>query len=64
MATLTDRRRFDVAQRLFASANINLEKTETSVKAVTMREPRFFPLVLYVALCGLHSLDGTVEELF
>lgn len=64
VATLTDRRRFDVAQRLFASANINLEKTETSVKAVTMREPRFFPLVLYVALCGLHSLGGTVEELF
>uniref|UniRef100_A0A8C9G772 Gasdermin E n=1 Tax=Pavo cristatus TaxID=9049 RepID=A0A8C9G772_PAVCR len=64
VATLTDRGRFDVAQRLFASTNINLEKTESSVKAVTMREPRFFPLVLYVALCGLHSLGGTVEELF
>ncbi|XP_019472015.1 gasdermin-E isoform X2 [Meleagris gallopavo] len=64
VATLTDRGRFDVVQRLFASANINLEKTESSVKAVTMREPRFFPLVLYVALCGLHSLSGTVEELF
>ncbi|XP_052549516.1 gasdermin-E isoform X1 [Tympanuchus pallidicinctus] len=64
VATLTDTGRFDVVQRLFASTNINLEKTESSVKAVTMREPRFFPLVLYVALCGLHSLSGAVEELF
>ncbi|OXB56210.1 hypothetical protein ASZ78_016579 [Callipepla squamata] len=63
VATLTDRRRFDAAQRLFASSNIHLEKTESSVKAVTMREPGFFPLVLYVALCGLHSLGGTAEEL-
>ncbi|NXI67114.1 GSDME protein, partial [Anseranas semipalmata] len=58
VATLTDRGRFDVVQRLFASSNINLEMTESSVKAVTMREPRFFPLVLYVALYGLHSLGG------
>ncbi|XP_065608983.1 gasdermin-E [Cyrtonyx montezumae] len=64
VATLTDRRRFDAVQRLFASSNINLEKTESSVKAVTTREPGFFPLVLYVALCGLHSLGGTAEELF
>ncbi|XP_027751900.1 gasdermin-E isoform X2 [Empidonax traillii] len=60
VATLTDRRRFDVAKRLLASSNINLEMTESSVKAVTMKEPRFFPLVLYVALCGLHALDGNV----
>ncbi|NXL93202.1 GSDME protein, partial [Alectura lathami] len=58
VAALTDRGRFDVVQRLFASSNINLEKTESSVKAVTMREPSFFPLVLYVALYGLHSLGG------
>lgn len=64
VATLTDRGRFDVVQRLFASTNIHLEKTESSVKAVTMREPRFFPLVLYVALFGLHSLSGSVWELF
>ncbi|XP_051630899.1 gasdermin-E isoform X2 [Manacus candei] len=60
VATLTDRRRFDVVKRLFASSNIDLEMTESSVKAVTMKEPRFFPLVLYVALCGLRALGGNV----
>ncbi|KAM6276995.1 gasdermin-E isoform 2-T2 [Spheniscus humboldti] len=60
VATLTDRGRFDVAQRLFASSNITLEMTVSSVKAVTMKEPRFFPLVLYVALYGLYALGGNV----
>ncbi|XP_032037136.1 gasdermin-E isoform X1 [Aythya fuligula] len=59
VATLTDRGRFNVVQRLFASSSINLEMTESSVKVVTAREPRFFPLLLYVALYGLHSLGGT-----
>lgn len=63
MATLTDRGRFDVVQRLFASSNIHLETTESSVKAVTMKEPGFFPLVLYVALCGFYALGGNVQEL-
>ncbi|NXG56750.1 GSDME protein, partial [Hemiprocne comata] len=58
VAPLTDRGRFDVVQRLFASSNINLEMTESSVKAVTMKEPRFFPLVLYVALHGFYALGG------
>ncbi|NXY70906.1 GSDME protein, partial [Glareola pratincola] len=58
VAALTDRGRFDVVQRLFASSNINLEMTESSVKAVTMKEPGFFPLVLYVALYGFHALGG------
>ncbi|NXP60531.1 GSDME protein, partial [Chloropsis cyanopogon] len=58
VATLTDRGRFEVVQRLFASSNINLEMTESSVRAVTMKEPRFFPLVLYVALYGFHALGG------
>ncbi|XP_071417045.1 gasdermin-E isoform X2 [Pithys albifrons albifrons] len=60
VAALTDRGRFDVVQRLFTSSNINLEMTESSVKVVTMKEPRFFPLVLYVALYGLHALGGNV----
>ncbi|XP_075602106.1 gasdermin-E [Balearica regulorum gibbericeps] len=60
VATLTDRGRFDVVQRLFASSNINLEMTESSVKAVTMKEPRFLPLVLYVALYGFYALAGNV----
>ncbi|KAM6103743.1 gasdermin-E isoform 3-T5 [Theristicus caerulescens] len=60
VATLTDRGRFDVVQRLFASTNINLEMTESSVKAVTMQEPRFFPLVLYIALYGFSALGGNV----
>ncbi|KFV17272.1 Non-syndromic hearing impairment protein 5, partial [Tauraco erythrolophus] len=58
VAPLTDRGRFDVVQRLFASSNINLEMTESSVKAVTMKEPRFLPLVLYVALYGFFALGG------
>ncbi|XP_068064814.1 gasdermin-E isoform X1 [Anomalospiza imberbis] len=60
VATLADRGRFEVVQRLFASSNISLEMTEFSVKAVTMKEPRFFPLVLYVALYGFHALGGNV----
>ncbi|XP_040445263.1 gasdermin-E isoform X2 [Falco naumanni] len=60
VAALTDRGRFDVVQRLFASSSINLEMTESSVKAVTMKEPRFFPLVLYVALYGFYALGGNV----
>ncbi|XP_069716378.1 gasdermin-E isoform X2 [Phaenicophaeus curvirostris] len=60
VATLTDRRSFDVAQRLFASSSINLEMTASSVKAQTMKEPRFFPLVLYVALYGFYALGGNV----
>ncbi|NXP77708.1 GSDME protein, partial [Ramphastos sulfuratus] len=59
VATLTNRGRFDVVQRLFASSNINLEMTESSVKAVTMKEPRFIPLVLYVALYGFCALGGS-----
>ncbi|XP_037238831.1 gasdermin-E isoform X2 [Falco rusticolus] len=60
VAALTDRGRFDVVQRLFASSSINLEMTVSSVKAVTMKEPRFFPLVLYVALYGFYALGGNV----
>ncbi|XP_077032263.1 gasdermin-E isoform X2 [Agelaius phoeniceus] len=60
VATLADRGRFEAVQRLFASSNINLEMTESSVRAVTMKEPRFFPLVLYVALYGFHALGGNV----
>ncbi|XP_029866140.1 gasdermin-E isoform X2 [Aquila chrysaetos chrysaetos] len=60
VATLTDRGRFDVVQRLFASSNINFEMTESSVKALTVKEPRFFPLVLYVALYGFYALGGNV----
>ncbi|XP_052655899.1 gasdermin-E isoform X2 [Harpia harpyja] len=60
VATLTDSGRFDVVQRLFASSNINFEMTESSVKALTVKEPRFFPLVLYVALYGFYALGGNV----
>uniref|UniRef100_A0A8B9Q4M4 Gasdermin E n=1 Tax=Apteryx owenii TaxID=8824 RepID=A0A8B9Q4M4_APTOW len=62
VASLTDKERFDVMQRLFASSNINLEMTESSVKAVTAKEPRFFPLI-YVALYGFYALGGNVKEL-
>ncbi|NXN90827.1 GSDME protein, partial [Rhinopomastus cyanomelas] len=58
VAALAGGGRFDVVQRLFASSNILLERTESSVKAVTMKEPGFFPLVLYVALYGFRALGG------
>uniref|UniRef100_A0A6G1R3T3 Gasdermin E n=1 Tax=Hypotaenidia okinawae TaxID=2861861 RepID=A0A6G1R3T3_9GRUI len=60
VAALTDRGRFDVVQRLFASSNIDVEMAESSVKARTVKGPGFFPLVLYVALYGFHALAGNV----
>uniref|UniRef100_A0A8D0H1Y3 Gasdermin E n=1 Tax=Sphenodon punctatus TaxID=8508 RepID=A0A8D0H1Y3_SPHPU len=58
LAPLADRGRFHIVQRLFASSNINLEMTETSIKAVTMKTPRFFPFILYVALYGFYTLGA------
>nr|XP_032629746.1 gasdermin-E isoform X3 [Chelonoidis abingdonii] len=60
LAPLTDAGRFRIVQRLFAQSNINLEMMESSVKAVTMKEPSFFPFILYIALYGFYALGGTI----
>uniref|UniRef100_A0A8C8S4E2 Gasdermin E n=1 Tax=Pelusios castaneus TaxID=367368 RepID=A0A8C8S4E2_9SAUR len=60
MATLADTGRFHIVQRLFALSNINLERMESSVKAVTMKEPCFLPFILYIALYGFYALGGTI----
>ncbi|KAJ6666567.1 hypothetical protein lerEdw1_020290 [Lerista edwardsae] len=56
LASLADTGKFQIVQRLFALSNINLEMTESSVRAVTMKNPRFFPIILYIALNGLGAL--------
>ncbi|KAH0627381.1 hypothetical protein JD844_003010 [Phrynosoma platyrhinos] len=56
VAPLADTGRFWLVQRLFALSNINLEMTESSIRAVTMKKPRFFPIILYIALYGLCAL--------
>ncbi|XP_025063884.1 gasdermin-E isoform X3 [Alligator sinensis] len=60
MATFSDTGRFHIVRRLFASSNINLKMTESTVKAVTMKEPRFFPFILYIALYGFYALGGNL----
>ncbi|XP_019390343.1 PREDICTED: non-syndromic hearing impairment protein 5 isoform X2 [Crocodylus porosus] len=60
MATFGDMGRFHIVQRLFASSNINLKMTQSTVKAVTMKEPRFFPFILYIALYGFYALGGNL----
>ncbi|KYO26816.1 non-syndromic hearing impairment protein 5 [Alligator mississippiensis] len=60
MATFSDTGRFHIVQRLFTSSNINLKMTESTVKAVTMKEPRFFPFILYIALYGFYALGGNL----
>ncbi|KAG8139108.1 hypothetical protein E2320_001880 [Naja naja] len=56
LAPLADPGKFQIAQRLFALSNINLEMTESSIKAVTMKRTIFSPIILYIALNGLHVL--------
>ncbi|KAM3820906.1 gasdermin-E [Vipera latastei] len=56
LAPLADPGRFRIAQRLFALSNINLEMTDSSIKAATMKKSNFSPIVLYIALNGLHAL--------
>nr|XP_056713573.1 gasdermin-E [Euleptes europaea] len=62
LAPLTDTGRFHLVQRLFASSNINLEMTESSIRAVTMKKPQFLPIVLYIALYGLCALGWKTEQ--
>lgn len=56
LAPLRDTERFGIAQRLLATADVALERRQSSVKAVTCQVPNISPLVLYVSLSGLHAL--------
>ncbi|EPY87717.1 Nonsyndromic hearing impairment protein 5-like protein [Camelus ferus] len=56
LAPLKDTERFEIMQRLFASADINLEREQSSVKAVTRKDPNISPLILYISLNGLCAL--------
>ncbi|XP_058040128.1 gasdermin-E isoform X1 [Ahaetulla prasina] len=62
LAPLADPGRFRIAQRLFALSNINLEMTESSIKAATMKKSSFSPIVLYIALNGLHALGSEKDK--
>uniref|UniRef100_A0ACB8FUP2 Uncharacterized protein n=1 Tax=Sphaerodactylus townsendi TaxID=933632 RepID=A0ACB8FUP2_9SAUR len=61
LAPLTDVGRFHLVQRLFASSNINLEMTESSIRAITMKKPQFLPIVIYIALYGFCALGWKTE---
>ncbi|XP_008070518.1 non-syndromic hearing impairment protein 5 [Carlito syrichta] len=56
LAPLKDTERFGIVQRLFASADISLERLKSSVKAVILKDPNVFPLILYITLNGLCAL--------
>ncbi|XP_026958176.1 gasdermin-E [Sagmatias obliquidens] len=56
LAPLKDTERFGIVQRLFASADINLERLQPSVKVTTPKDPNVFPLILYISLNGLSAL--------
>ncbi|XP_067602631.1 gasdermin-E [Pseudorca crassidens] len=56
LAPLKDTERFGIVQRLFASADINLERLQPSVKVTTPKDPNVFPLILYISLNGLCAL--------
>nr|XP_060638056.1 gasdermin-E [Anolis sagrei ordinatus] len=62
LAPLADAGKFWLVQRLFALSNINLEMTESSIRAVTTKKPRFFPIILYIALYGLCALGSKTTQ--
>lgn len=61
LALLKDTDRFGIVQLLFASADINLEILQASVKAFTLKDPNVFPLILFVSLSGLCALGRAHE---
>lgn len=58
LAPLSDQGRVVVVERMLALSNINFEKTEDSIKALTTTEPGFLPLILFIAISGFHTLSG------
>ncbi|XP_012576204.1 PREDICTED: non-syndromic hearing impairment protein 5 [Condylura cristata] len=57
LAPLKDTERFGITQRLFASADMSLERLQSSVKAAVQKDPHLSPLMLYISLSGLCALD-------
>lgn len=61
LAPLRDTERFGVVQSLLATADVNLERQQSSVKAGTCKVPNVFPLVLYISLNGLCALGRACQ---
>ncbi|KAL1768228.1 non-syndromic hearing impairment protein 5 isoform X1 [Sigmodon hispidus] len=61
LAPLRDTERFEIGQRLFASADIALERTQLSVKAAILKDSCIFPLILQIILSGLCTLSKEHE---
>ncbi|KAG3278019.1 DFNA5, deafness associated tumor suppressor [Ictidomys tridecemlineatus] len=61
LAPLKDTEKFGIVQRLFASTNINLERLQSSVKAVVLKDSHVFPLILCITLNGLYTLGKEHE---
>lgn len=62
LAPLRDAERFGIAQRLFASADIALERMQFSAKATVPKGACIFPLILLITLSGLCTLSKEHEE--
>nr|XP_023400115.1 gasdermin-E [Loxodonta africana] len=56
LAPLKDAERFGLVQRLFALADISLERLQSSMKAVILEHPSVLPLILCITLNGLYAL--------
>ncbi|KAK7819254.1 hypothetical protein U0070_008382 [Myodes glareolus] len=61
LAPLRDTERFEIVQRLFASADIALERMQLSVKATVLKDSCIFPLILHITLSGLCILSKDHE---
>ncbi|XP_052029666.1 gasdermin-E [Apodemus sylvaticus] len=57
LAPLRDAERFGIVQRLFASADIALERMQFSAKATILKDSCVFPLILLITLSGLCTLS-------
>ncbi|XP_004582613.2 gasdermin-E [Ochotona princeps] len=57
LAALVDADRFAVVQRLFALADIDLQRLQSSVRGVILKDPHIFPVVLSISLSGLCALS-------
>lgn len=62
LAPLRDTERFGIVQRLFASADIALERMQFSAKATILKDSCMFPLILCITLSGLYTLSKEHEE--
>ncbi|EPQ11476.1 Non-syndromic hearing impairment protein 5 like protein [Myotis brandtii] len=56
LAPLRDTERFGIVRRLLATADINLERRQSAVRAVTCKVPNLSPLVLYPSINSLGCL--------